>query len=267
MRHPAAVATLSLALVAAASLSAQQQPRIEEMGAVTSQPEGPTPIGTENDVYCVGWLGQPEEPMTGSITGADAMDNQTLFSQGDVVYLDVGTARGCLPGQEYWIVRPDRLVYADPNEQDFVGRLYQTPGRLRVICAQEETAIAEITMSCTDSLLGDYILPFEPIPIPLVRRTRPLTSCDPPNGKPIGLIVEVKDYATPIATQSVVFLNMGEAEGLAPGDFLTVFRERSGGVRTLLGELSILTTRTRTATAIVTAMHDNMRVGDSVEPK
>src|SRR5512141_1845084 len=176
MRHPVAVATLSLALIAPLPLAAQQ--RMEELAPVSSQAQGPLPIGVEQDVYCTGWLGEPAEPATGSILSAEAMDTQTLFSQGDIVYVDIGTARGCLPGQEYWIVRPDRLVYEDPDEHQLVGRIYQTPGRLRIICAQEESAVAEITSSCNEVVLGDLILPFEPVPIPLVRRSRPVTSCD-----------------------------------------------------------------------------------------
>jgi hypothetical protein len=264
MRH-FVVVTLSLSLLVAAPVLAQQ--KIEQLAAASSQSAGPLPIGVEADVYCMGWLGQPEEPMTATISGADAMDATRMFGEGDIVYLDIGTARGCLPGQEYWIVRPDRLVYDDPDERDLVGRVYLTPGRLRVICAQEESAIAEVTVSCADLAIGDMILPFEPIPIPLVRRSRPVTSCDPPNGKVVGKIVEVKDYATPIADQSVVFLDLGEKDGVGPGDFLTVYRPRSGGVRTMLGEVAVLTTRSRTATAIVTMMRDNMRVGDTIEPK
>ena len=74
---------------------------------------------------------------------------------------------------------------------------------------------------------------------------------------------------TPIGTDSVVYLDLGEADGLNPGDFLTVFRAsgRAEGVRTILGEASILTTRDRTSVAIVTLMTDTMYVGDSVELK
>jgi hypothetical protein len=100
-----------------------------------------------------------------------------------------------------------------------------------------------------------------------VRRSRPLTSCDPPNGKVTGKIVEVRNFDTAIAEQSVVFINVGEAQGLSPGDFLTVYRPRAGGVRTILGEIAVLTTRSRTATAIVTMMHDGMAIGDGIETK
>ena len=59
MRHPVAVATLSLALCAALPLSAQQ--KMEELAPISSQSQGPQAIGVDQDVYCVGWLGQPED--------------------------------------------------------------------------------------------------------------------------------------------------------------------------------------------------------------
>ena len=116
---------------------------------------------------------------------------------------------------------------------------------MRVICAQERASIAEIVYGCADVELGDFIVPFEPIPVPLVRRTQPSTICDVPNGKPIGHIVDTRDAVTPVGTDTVVFLDLGESDGLNPGDFLTVYRPstRAEGVRTILGEAAILTTR------------------------
>jgi hypothetical protein len=138
-----------------------------------------------------------------------------------------------------------------------------------VICAQERSAIAEISYGCADTQIGDFVIPFEPVPVPLVRRTQVATMCDVPNGKVIGHIVETRDAVTPVGTDSVVFLDLGEADGLNPGDFLTVYRPsgRAEGVRTILGEASILTTRARTAVAIITSMSDTMGVGDAVELK
>jgi hypothetical protein len=85
----------------------------------------------------------------------------------------------------------------------------------------------------------------------------------------IGHIVETRLSVTPVGTDSVVFLDLGEADGLNPGDFLTVYRPsvRAEGVRSILGEASILTTRARTSVAIITVMSDTMGVGDAVEVK
>jgi hypothetical protein len=261
-------------LVEAAAFSPQsgETPvgKIETLSAASSVSGGPIPIGVESDVYCTGWLGELEEPFTGNIGAAEAMDHQASFVQGDVVYLDIGAKNGVNAGQEYWICRGERLVHKWDDPSTDIGRIYQTPGRLRVICVQEETSIAEIVLSCADIGIGDRLLPFEPVPIPLARRTRPMTSCDAPNGKAGGHIVEVKDYATPAATDSVVYLDLGENEGLSAGDFMTVYRPRtvlSSTVRTVLGEVAILSTKSHTSIAIVTLTVDSMQAGDWVELK
>jgi hypothetical protein len=138
-----------------------------------------------------------------------------------------------------------------------------------VVCVQETSAILEITHSCEPSYLGDLLIPFEPIPIPLVRASAPLTQCDAPSGKIVGQILEAKDRATPVGTDSVIFIDLGEADGLYPGDFLTVYRKRndSGTIRTVLGEAAVLWTKARTCVAKVTSMVDYMGAGDFVEMK
>jgi hypothetical protein len=250
--------------------SAEPPAKIETLSASASVSVGPIPIGVEADVYCTGWLGEMEEPFTGAIVSAEVMDNQKSFVQGDIVYLNIGARNGVNAGQEYWICRAERLVHKWDDPATDIGRIYRNPGRLRVICAQEEAAIAEIVLSCGEIEIGDTLLPFEPVPIPLARRTRPMTSCDLSNGKAEGHIVEVKDYATPAATDSVVFLDLGENEGLSAGDFMTVYRPRTavpGSVRTILGEVSILATKSHSSIAIVTLTVDSMHAGDWVELK
>ena len=200
---------------------------------------------------------------------AEKEKNQTFFMMGDIVYLDIGALDGVQAGMEFTIVRPHRIVNKWQSEIEVAGRIYLTPGRVRVICAQERASIAEISYGCFDTTIGDFVMPFEPVPVPLVRRTLVATSCDVPNGKVIGHIVDTRGAVTPVATDSVVFLDLGEADGLSPGDFLTVYRPsgRAEGVRTILGEASILTTRARTSVAIITVMTDTMGVGDAVELK
>ena len=89
------------------------------------------------------------------------------------------------------------------------------------------------------------------------------TICDTPNGKPIGHVVDTRDAVTPVGTDTIVFLDLGEQNGLNPGDFLTVYHPstQAQGVRTVLGEAAILTTRTRSSVAIITSMVDFIAVG------
>ena len=283
MRHPLASLTAGILLAALPVLRASDEPRtalsqgpaaasssrIERIVRAPQTVTGPIPIGVEADVYCSGYLGDPAEVFPGAVVSAEKEKNQTFFMQGDIVYLDIGERDGVQAGMEFTIVRPQQTVNKWGSDIEVVGRVYLTPARLRVICAQERSAIAEISYGCADTQIGDFVIPFEPVPVPLVRRTQVATMCDVPNGKVIGHIVETRDAVTPVGTDSVVFLDLGETDGLNPGDFLTVYRPsgRAEGVRTILGEASILTTRARTAVAIITSMSDTMGVGDAVELK
>jgi hypothetical protein len=244
-------------------------PVIEEVSPERLSSAAPFPVGWEDDVYCAGWIGSENEPVTARIVAAEYEDSREMLGVGDVVYTDVGAQSGLEPGQVFWVLRPAHEVYKYGSFTDVVGRFYRTPGRVKVVCVQEGTAILEFTESCEPAYIGDLLVPFEPIPIPLVRATAPLTQCDRPSGKVTGRIVETKDRATPIGTDSVVFLDLGEGDGLFPGDFLTIFRNRNegGSIRTLLGEAAVLWTKGRTCVAKVTSMVDSMRVGDFVELK
>lgn len=263
MRHPLAALSAGLLLAAALAVHAADAPR--RPVAIS----GPLPVGAEVDVYCSGYLGEPDERPAGRIVSAEREMSQTLFMTGDIMYLDIGSDDGVQAGMEFTVARPERLVNRWGSVRDVVGRVYLTPGRVRVICAQERSSIAEIVYACSDLELGDVVTPFEPIPVPLVRRTQPFTQCDTPNGKPIGHIVHTRDAVTPVGTDTVVFLDLGDSDGLNPGDFLTVYRPstRAEGVRTVLGEAAILTTRNRTSVAIVTSMVDTIGIGDAVEVK
>ncbi len=283
MRHPLAALSAGVLLAASLGARAQGQATLTREAAASTQPashletvarppapiSGPLPIGAEADVYCSGYLGDRDETFVGRIVSAEKERNQSMYMAGDVVYLDIGTDVGVQAGMEFTIVRPTRLVNSWDSVRDVVGRIYMTPGRVRVLCAQERSSIAEIDYSCNEVEVGDSVAPFEPIPVPLVRRTAPVTICDTPNGKPIGHVVETKDAVTPVGTGTVVFLDLGEDNGLSPGDFLTVYRpsRQAEGVRTVLGEAAILTTRGRTSAAIITSMIDNIGVGDAVEIK
>jgi hypothetical protein len=246
-----------------------QAPVVEFLPVDRNSMAKPFPVGWEDDVYCAGWIGEMSEPATGSIAAAEYEDSRRMYGVGDIVYSDVGAREGLMVGQEFWAIRPAHLVYQAGSITDIIGRFYNTPARLKVVCVQETTAILEITESCEPAILGDLLIPFEPIPIPLVRASAPFTQCDAPSGKVTGRIVEVKDRATPVGTDSVVFLDLGEQDGLYPGDFLTVFRARndSGTIRTLLGEVAVLWTKGRTCVAKVTSMVDYMGAGDFVEMK
>jgi hypothetical protein len=234
-----------------------------------SQSVAPVPVGTDYDMYCSGFLGPLDQQWVGAVVSAAKVEAQTIFMETDILYVDIGENKGVIPGQEFWIHRPDEVVYRYDSLLDEAGRIYMTQALARVVCVQEASSIVEIVRTCGDVQVGDVLLPFEPMPIPLVRRTRPYTSCEPGSGKLLGHILQTKDRVIPIGDKTIVFLDLGEGDGIAPGDFFTVFRTRgqAKGVRTILGELAVLKTQPHTAVAVVTLTNDAMFAGDEIELK
>jgi hypothetical protein len=244
--------------------------------------DAPQPMGAEADVNCFGYIGPEEESYSGSVVSGDAVYEQSAFSYQDVVY---ASNAGIRAGDDYWLIAPRDEIFDIPEGRP-LGRFTQYIGKAHALCVKDQVAILEITAACTDVPIGTMLKPFDPIPVPLARRTPMMVNCDDPNGKRVGTIVFARDGVENLSDGVDVILDMGADAGLAPGDFLTIFRyavphtfdiDFNGELRsytaaiapprTVLGELAILTVGDRTATAQIVNMTHSMLVGDLVEIK
>jgi hypothetical protein len=256
----------------------------------------PVPLGTEYDIYCYGYIGDPRERMPNSVSSyedvemrylAGALRQSSSGSTGDLVYLNGGTSTGLMAGETYLAVMPDELV-ENPRTNEVIGRHYQFVGQIRVLCAEERRSRGIITQSCHDVPVGTRLKPMPQLPIPLARIPSMPAFCDPASGKTTGYIVHAlagTGMTAPggawksatylgggsaigaIGDGQLVQINLGRDDQVMPGDFLTVFREspQRGQPRQILGEIGVLTSESHTATAKVLLMRRSMTVGDHVE--
>jgi hypothetical protein len=261
---------------------------LEESRAVGTPAQAPQPLGFESDVNCFGYVGQARETFPASVIGAESVAEQTDFTLSDLLYIDAGYNRGFKVGDEFWIVTPEAMV-VHPTTGKSMGRFYQHRGRAVVDSVEGRTATVRVTNACTDIPMGSFLKPFEPIPIPLARKTAPAVAGDPPSGKVRGRIVATKDGIVAVGADHTVLIDLGMADGVEPGDFLTIFRYAAGreygirpvgeywvnlppppGVdvpRTYLGEIAILQVGDRWAVGRVTDSYRMIGVGDEVELK
>jgi hypothetical protein len=237
----------------------------------------PVPLGTEFDVYCYGYIGDPSEPMPNSIQAwedaemryvSGAVRQDITGSTGDLVMLDGGTATGLVAGDTYIVVESGELVNHPNKRTQVVGREYTYQGQVRVLCADDHHARGLITQSCNDIHIGARLKPLPQIPIPLARIPDMPAFCDPASNKRNGYIVSAQGgWDSALGEGLLVQVNLGQADQIQPGDFLTVYRDNvSPGERhQVLGEVGILTTNTHTATGKIVAMRYSMKIGDRVE--
>jgi len=237
----------------------------------------PIPLGTEADVYCFGYIGDPSEPMPNSIMAWEdsemrydrgAIRQDISGGTGDLVLLTGGAASGLVAGETYIVVESGDLVTHPGKHTEVVGRQYAYCGQVRVLCTDDHQARGIITQACADIHIGARLKPLPQIPIPLARVPNMPAFCDPSSGKRHGYIVGAQGgWDTALGEGLLVEVNLGQADQIQPGDFLTVYRENfePGQPYQVLGEVGILTTNTHTATGKIVAMRYSMKIGDHVE--
>ena len=186
---------------------------------------------------------------------------------GDLVMIAGGTASGLVAGDTYIIVQAGELVPHPGKRTQIVGRQYMYSGQVRVLCADDHHARGIVTQSCEDIHVGARLKPLPQLPIPLARVPDMPEFCNPSSGKSKGYIVSAQGgWDTALGEGLLVQVNLGQADQLQPGDFLTVYRDNGGlGDHQVLGEVGILTTNTHTATGKIMAMRYSMKIGDRVE--
>jgi hypothetical protein len=234
----------------------------------------PIALGTESDIYCYGYIGDPNEPMPNYIASHENVDVKYLpgtdisadATIGDLVYIAGGNSTGLTAGETYLIVHPAGLV-KHPATGAELGRQYDYLGQLRILCTEDGRSRAIITESCREIPLGARLKPLPQLPIPIARVPSPAEWCDAPTGKSNGYIVDSKDWDLGLVEGNLVQIDLGRDNAIQPGDFLTVTRpsERGDQPPMILGQIGVLTTEARTATAIVLQVRREILIGDRVE--
>jgi hypothetical protein len=305
MRLPVRAIAIVVGILTAASGIAQTKPEREIPGStivvtpptqtitIREQPvtatteSGPQPLGFESDVHCFGYLADTNERFVAQVVGAESVAEQIDYMTSDLLYVNGGYDRGLKVGDEFWLVTPETLVIHPQTGKD-LGRFHQYRGRAVVETLEGRTASLRVTSSCTDIPMGAFLKPFEPIPIPLARKTPVAVAGDPPSGKAQGRIVYTRDGIVAVGADHTVIVDLGVAHGVEPGDFLTVYRYSKGSddarpvggywvnvapvargevPRTYLGEIAILAVGDRWAIGRVSDSYRLIEVGDEVELK
>jgi hypothetical protein len=269
-----AAGTTAAGTTAAGMTVAPDQPVSAAVTPVVSA--NPVPLGTEYDVYCYGYIGDPDEPMPNRVSSYEDAEmfyehgdiHQDLGgSYGDLVYINGGTATGLVAGETYIIVEPGQPI-PHPVSKAALGRRWEYRGQVRVLCADDHHARGIVIESCMDIHPGARLKPLPQIPIPLARIPAIPGFCDPASGKTEGFIVNAEGgWEQNLGVGNLVDVSLGRDESVQPGDFLTVWRSsvQPGQPRQIVGEIGILTAETHTATGKIVASRYNMSVGDHVE--
>lgn len=170
-----------------------------------------------------------------------------------------------------------KIKLRHPHDGNVIGRAYAYLGRVRVLSAQEETAIAEIVQLCTPITVGAQLKYFAPEPVPL-RRITPMRPVNFPaaeeelNGAPAiisSLVNLVTDAALlTLGAGHLVLIDHGATQEVVPGDIYTIYRRsREGYPPTVLGELGVLSVFEEASLARIIRSRYAIYVGDPLHLK
>jgi hypothetical protein len=232
-------------------------------GTGPGQPGGPSgprfrAAYEEVSIQCAGYL-EEEGDDDFRIFGSEEGEHKIGLATGDILYLNRGTDDGIRAGDMYYTQREQQSNF---EERDVIRRT----GWVRILAVQDETSMAEVVQACADIHVGDYLKPFEPIPVPLLPVQPPVTRLTPETGRMRGRIVAALDDLGSVAEGYLVSIDLGQEDGVVPGNVFTIFRYvYDDAPRRILGELAVLTVQGRAATGRIVESYDYIEVGDLVE--
>src|SRR5215212_1968412 len=87
-----------------------------------------------------------------------AQREKQLFSPGDAVIINAGSAQGVKPGQQFVVRRVVADRFAHPTMGE-TTRSVHTAGWITIVEVQADVAIAKITEACDGVIQGDYLEP------------------------------------------------------------------------------------------------------------
>jgi hypothetical protein len=238
----------------------------------------PVALGTEADVFCYGYIGDPNEPMPNYVQSHEdyeikylphaTVDDPASAGPGDLIYIHGDATTGLVAGETYIAVQPAQMV-VHPVTGEALGRQYDYVGQIRILCTESGFSRAIVTEACREINVGARLKPVPQLPIPIARIPDMPAWCDEPTGRMTGHIVDSRGWDLGLIEGTLVQVDLGREDALEPGDFLTVFRPspRADQPRVVLGEIGILTTQERTATGVIVAQRREMLIGDQVEAR
>lgn len=233
------------------------------------------PAGDRSDIECSTYILPMESkkddlPYDFTIVGGED-EKKLSFAIDDVVYLNKGTREGVAAGDVYSIRRRVDNVF-DPSDNSFVGVAIDQIGRLRVLVAQEFGATAVVTHCCDGVLKGDFLVPYEQEPIPLITELPPFDRWAPFEKDAWGSIVFSEDRVAAMGVGFIANINLGILDNVAPGDIFIIYRpnpnnnERKGVLLPdiYLGQGVALKSSENTSVMRIIQGVDTIHVGDRV---
>jgi chemotaxis protein MotB len=237
---------------------------------VVTAPAGAQPVDTSTIRFGEGALAfaagaiqktTPRDGIVNLITG----DNQStgdrmILGQHDALYLKLDNPHDVAPGDLYTVYRRVRKVF-HPATGEYLGFVVIRLAVVQVTQADHALTTVEVIRSYGTIAPGDPVMRF----VPPASTEDPSQVRDAADAAELrGMIVELQaDKPMTLVSQfDVVYLDRGREDGLRNGDLLELHRHSQGLPPRKIGQLKVIATEDRTATAMIQGAKTRVMKGD-----
>jgi hypothetical protein len=191
------------------------------------------------------------------IIGAERMNEKGLFEDGDIIYIDKGTADGLEIGQLF-------LSLGLRAKVGKLGTVMERHGRARIFRLEEHMASAKIEKGCGMIRIGDFLLPFEEGDGE-IGKDLGYGDMDP-NASKRGHVIYIENDFHISGSGQWALIDMGRQHCLQIGDQLNIFHQaRPDLPREAFASAIIIDVRGATSTIKILGARDAVDIGSEVQ--
>jgi hypothetical protein len=227
MRSFAAALSLGIFL-AATGAWAQTNPQSTVINSTQRVDEAKSPDYAA--VYCSSFVTDEKVSTDTLLISGQESNVKVIFGRGDYVYVNKGSAQGIHVGDRFSVMRPE----SDPTKVQWfkwqdkllkaMGTVYKDAGQLMITTVQPNVSIAQVSFSCDYMQRGDILRPYQDRPSPPYKPASKFEEFAPVSGKPVGMLVVGQEFSQLYGKNSIVYANLGNAQGVKVGDYMRFFR-------------------------------------------
>ncbi len=198
----------------------------------------------------------------------DSVDNRVLLTENDLVFVKMNDLSSVTIGDTYGLFERGPLI-KHPATDEPVGTMMYNLGYLQVTEITGQTVTAKITGIYREIIRGAELFEYAPPQREIVLE-RATTNAP-------GVIIAGRDAKTTIATNDIIFIDIGSRDGLKPGNLFYISRPRQVSKELLkqagdlqlpdevLGAAVTIETKAKTAAAVIIKSVKEAALGDQVE--
>ncbi len=237
--------------------------KMGEEAEVVKTPEGQVAKVIYKEASSVGWIEVKDFEKAGKIAGT--LDDRGLIGAQDTVYVDIGSAGGAKEGDLFSVFRVAEEI-RHPITRKKLGYKIITLGELEITKLTETGGMAEVVKSYQEMKEGDFLRPYLPpltAEVPIIKSQKKLD----------GYIVANKKQTPSFAKGDIVYIDLGKAAGIEPGNMLEVYipgkvftenRVKKQMPDRMIGQVVVIDPRENTAVALVTVSVIEFKIGQRV---